>query len=105
MDHLAAISGRKGNERKRIHELRHESDGAVAHEHIGAAKMIRLHLIGVTKWIVWCVNDDLGMVVGVGTGVSTDETSRAVVLRGPGLDVEPWRRHRARNDSNPSLVA
>src|SRR5207249_4298741 len=63
------------------------------------------HFIGVPEWVIRRVNDDLWVIVSVGSAMGADQTAGAVVLRRPGPQIEPRRRHRAGYDSDPGLVA
>src|SRR2546421_1735723 len=64
--------------------------------------MLGVHLVGVAERMIRGVDDDVRMVVGIGSAVDADETAAAVgIARPAGL----WRRAAPGHDADPRLVA
>src|SRR5262249_24639293 len=105
VDGFPAVAGGQGDPGERVDRLTYEADGAVAKQHVAAAGVFGVHLVGVAERVVGGVDDDLRVVVGVGAAVDADEAAAGVTLRRPGPPVQARAGDGTGHDAHPGLVA
>lgn len=64
-----------------IDERRHETYRSISEQHAAPRSVLAPHLIRVPKGIIWRMNDDLGMVMGIRSTMNSDQASSTVVFR------------------------
>ena len=83
-----------------VNERREEANRAVAEEGVAAADVVAEKLIGVLGGMVGRMNDDLRMIVQIGSAVSADHGAAAVAVGG-----SLFASGAVRDDAEPGLIA